>query len=151
MDSANLPVCTTHWGNRTLPSVGRPQLARRRNVWPGRAEAKIAGSHGASGFVRRKWAWLEVDGARVVVAVAEIARVLAGMHGLPERSRVVLQAAAGARADGEALLPAEGVRLGVLCAVKLRRAVTVKGCTADGDGARGRSAADCWCQWRALV
>ncbi|MFD5257275.1 hypothetical protein ACFWM5_31180 [Streptomyces bobili] len=70
---------------------------------------------GVSGFVRRKWAWLDVDGARIVAAVVEIARVLAAMGGLPEQSRVVLQAAAGVRSDREALLPAEGGYVFVCC------------------------------------
>jgi len=43
-----------------------------------------------------------------VAAAVGIARVLEAMGGLPEQSRVVLQAAAGVRSEGEALLPAEG-------------------------------------------
>lgn len=58
--------------------------------------------------MRREWTWLDVDSARVVAVVVEIAPVLAAIGGLPEQSRVVLQAAAGGRSDREALLSAVG-------------------------------------------
>lgn len=85
---------------RAAIAAEKDRLARDRE----RRESR--GLTAVSGFLRRKWGWLGVDGDDAVTAIHGILDELSRADGLAEEPRAVLRAAAAGTPDREALLPA---------------------------------------------